>query len=168
MLHTYHTGNTTSVTSVVEKVFPLIVENCSYLCEPWLNGEDLTRRDFMEKLERQCGFERLEYPASAAALLIAAVPCRFEPVTPSDWKRFSQKGYWSGIDTPFVLKITKHHTWRFFDEDGKTLIKEYQYRDIICDMMVERYNCNLARLVAEPDTSNPRLEPFRTVNHDHG
>jgi len=77
MLYTTHTGD--QIPQVVEKAFDVIVEKYKSLLSL---KEFKTDASILELIELNLMTERLQYPNTAASLIVAARPCFLEFVTP--------------------------------------------------------------------------------------
>lgn len=118
-LHTFHTEQ--DIPRAVGLAMDVIVQYNLYALKHHKNPNDLR-----EGLNARNAFERMEYANSTAALIIAAIPCFLEPLTNGSRNDLPK---WSGLKSPYVLKINPD-TWTLFDEDGSK-IEQYKYKDII-------------------------------------
>lgn len=130
MLHTYHTGQ--DIPLLLPLVFDVVAKYYAYLKRDTIVSDVVAKyhaylkRDTIEGvlrgMLRQNATERLEHAHSAAALLIAAKPCFLEPVSPGVRRDLPS---WSGIDSPYVLRIGGGR-WRLFGQIG-ALLDDYDY-----------------------------------------
>ena len=126
-LHTYHTGM--DIPEAVDGAIKVLAVYKAPIVSCVNRGHSVS---CVRDMNSYLGFgERLKYTTSAAALIIAAQPGLLEPTTKTNIDRLPR---WSGLDSPYRLKITEHKDggtrWVLKAVDG-SVIRDFNATDAL-------------------------------------
>jgi hypothetical protein len=122
MLHTEHTAM--KIPEVIGGAFDVIGAHYKFL----LKLKDYaTKEKVFELIELNAITDRMQFPHSAASLIIAAKPCFLEFVTSKSKEGLDDAPYWN---EPYRLLID-NDSWLVLDSEG-SVIATYDLRKELC------------------------------------